>query len=111
MKRLMLAVSLLAATNIINAAEQAEYNVEEYCKLVGESNSVYGERHSRAYAKKLGQVPSNRQCIKIIKALNLAKGHTSPSWDYRFNKPYKGSTRRLSLKQIDKLKMTDEKIW
>lgn len=74
------------------------YSTEGYCliKKSGESAALL-----KAYAKKLGDTPSNSAC----KLFNEFVTKVQPKdWNYKGGKPYPGSVLRLSPLQIKKLK-------
>ncbi|MET1257096.1 hypothetical protein [Aliikangiella maris] len=92
-------------SGFVAAADNLEiYTSEEYCQLQAESSGWYEKQYVKAYAKKLGQVPSKTLCKKIKQESLTVADNSDSNWDYRFRKPYKGSVRTLSLPTIAKLR-------
>ena len=92
-------LTLAIASFSINAKEEeVTYSTEGYCLLekAGEQSGFL-----KAYAKKLGNVPSKSVCRSFFDFVKQAK---PKDWDYRGGKPYPGSLIRLSAAQIKKLR-------
>ncbi len=96
--KICIALICLGTVSAVAAEEEVVYSTEGYCVL---SNEGVEERMLEAYAKKLGDKPSNKVCdaFKEVVAASRPK-----EWDYPMGKPYPGSVVRLSESQIKAIK-------
>lgn len=96
--KICIALFCLGTVSAAVAEEEVVYSTEAYCVL---ANEGVDSRMLEAYAKKLGDTPSNKVC----NAFKEVVAETRPkSWDYPMGKPYPGSAIRLSASQIAAIK-------
>lgn len=96
--KICIAILCLGTISVAVAEEEVVYSTEAYCVL---ANEGVDSRMLDAYAKKLGDTPSNKVC----NAFKEVVAETRPkSWDYPMGKPYPGSAIRLSASQIAAIK-------
>jgi|GEM_PF-5702608 len=105
MKLPLLLAGAVFTTTAAFAGTDVEYSTAEYCALSEQlKGSISHQHYLNAYAKKLGQTPAKETCQQIRSAENFQLAVTEDKWNYRFNKPYRGSAIRLSTVQIEKLR-------
>ncbi len=108
-----MSLSFVLCAGFAGASETQVYSSNEYCELKSSINGFYEKNYVKAYAKKLGESPSNALCRKILKTknnvakLSIEKSKKN-SWNYQFRKPYKGSIRTLPVASIAKLRVAKQ---
>ncbi|TQV80006.1 hypothetical protein [Aliikangiella coralliicola] len=101
----IISVLLVGFSGLAFAGDTVIYTTDEYCALDEKSRSAYDEQMLRAYSKKLGQKPDLKLCNQVNKENRVAQKKAKVDrWNYKFNRPYQGSARRLSKNQIAKLR-------
>lgn len=96
--KICIALLCLGTVSAAVAEEEVVYSTEAYCVM---ANEGVDDRMLDAYAKKLGDKPSNKVC----NAFKEVVAETRPkAWDYPMGKPYPGSAIRLTASQIAAIK-------
>ncbi len=105
MKILVTAI-LAGFTGLAIAGETVVYTTEAYCELDKYNSGVYGQAYTKAYGDKLGTLPSNQLCSKLLKEkfASVEKFDGRKKWNYKFNLASRGSVQKLPEKTVAMLR-------
>lgn len=98
----LVVIGLASASSF--ASEQQVFTTDEYCALQKDKISELNKQYTKVYAKRLGESPTSLECRKINKGNFKSNGEFTQNWDYKFNRPIRGSVIRLSPRTVKKLK-------
>lgn len=98
MKTALIAMTTLLMSGAALAGHSVSYSNTHYCTLA--SQGAYGP-YLHAYAAKLGYTPSHQECLQLRAQPQV---DTAGQWQFRGNKPYPHSVKRLSAQTVTKLK-------
>jgi len=86
------------------ASESQVFTSDEYCAIQKDKVSILNKQYTKVYAQRLGETPSPLSCRNINKRNLKNTGEYTNNWNYKFNRPLRGSVIRLSPRTVKKLR-------
>ena len=107
--KILITAILAGFTGLAVAGETFVYTTEAYCELDKHNWGVYGQAYTKAYGDKLGTLPSNKFCSKLLKEkfASVEKYDGNKNWNYKFNLVSRGSVQKLPQKTVDMLRASN----